>query len=83
MSVPGRIGIILIIALAMVDALILLSGARNAATAIETHTLVETAPAQAQPALIQPAIHAPLVSTAIREINLWVTRHVTVKPDGV
>ena len=41
MSVPGRIGIILIIALALVDAFILMSGAKHAATAIETHALVE------------------------------------------
>ena len=41
MSVPGRIGIILIIALAVVDALILASGAKHAATTIETHALIE------------------------------------------
>lgn len=68
MSVPGRIGVILIIALAVVDALILASGARSAATAIETRSLVETAPAQVSPAIIQPSAHAPLLSSAIREI---------------
>ena len=49
MSVPGRIGIILIIALALIDAAILASGARDAATAIETHSLVEPATAQTFP----------------------------------
>jgi len=75
MSVPGRIGLILIIVLAVVDALILASGARTAATAIETRATAETMPSQTNPAVTQPALHAPLLSTAIREINLWKTKY--------
>jgi hypothetical protein len=69
MSVPGRIGIILIVALALVDALILASGARRAATAIETHAL-------ASPDFVGDATsdHETLLSTALREISLIRTR---------
>lgn len=69
MSVPGRIGIILIIALALVDGFILASGARTAASAIETRALVETK----SPLAIQPSAHEPLLSAAMREINLFMT----------
>ncbi len=82
MSVPGRIGITLIIALAIVDALILASGARSAATAIQTRALVESVPARTAPVLTQPATHDQLLSTAIHQINLWVGRHAD-KPAGV
>jgi hypothetical protein len=75
MSVPGRIGIILIVALAVVDALILASGAKHAATAIETHALIEQTAMQPQPivaedrsAKIDP--NKTLLSTAIHEISL-------------
>ena len=84
MSVPGRIGIILIIALALVDAFILMSGARHAATAIETHTMVEKTAMKPVPVpandlaspvpLVRPVAHEPLLSTAIREINLLITK---------
>jgi hypothetical protein len=77
MSVPGRIGIILIIALAVVDALILASGAKHAATTIETHTLVEQTAMQPQPtANVQPRIdtHKTLISTALHEINLLMSK---------
>jgi hypothetical protein len=77
MSVPGRIGIILIIALAVVDALILASGAKHAATTIETHALVEQTAMQPQAtADVQPRIdtHKTLISTALHEINLLMSR---------
>jgi hypothetical protein len=83
MSVPGRIGIILIIALAVVDALILASGAKHAATAIETHALIEQTAMQPQPtANVQPRVdaHKTLISTALHEINLlmsWKTEKTT------
>jgi hypothetical protein len=65
MSVPGRIGVILIVALALVDAFILASGARRAASAIQTHTLAEPASMQAEDQASEP-----LLSAALREINL-------------
>ena len=67
MSVPGRIGIILIIVLALVDAAILASGARRAATAIETHSMSERTATD-----LHAVKHDQLLSAAIREINLWV-----------
>jgi hypothetical protein len=73
MSVPGRIGIILIIALAVVDALILASGAKHAAATIETHALAEqTAMQPLATADVQPRIdtHKTLISAALHEINL-------------
>jgi len=78
MSVPGRIGIILIVALAVVDALILASGAKHAATAIETHALIEQTAMQPQVAVqdgqtkIDP--HKTLLSTALHEINLLMSK---------
>ena len=85
MSVPGRIGIILIVALAVVDALILASGAKHAATAIETHALVEDTAMQLQPvvdgqAKIDP--HKTLLSTAIHEIRLLM-RKKAEKPTAI
>ena len=89
MSVPGRIGIILIVALAVVDALILASGAKHAATAIETHALVEQTAMQPQPvagqdtstsAKVDP--HKTLISTALREINLLISKKAE-KPTGI
>ena len=79
MSVPGRIGIILIVALAVVDALILASGAKHAATVIETHALIEQTAMQPQPVAVQNGPtkidpHKTLLSTAIREINLLITK---------
>ena len=95
MSVPGRIGIILIIALALVDAFILMSGAKHAASAIETHTMVEKTAmdpaspfpasddlAAAAPILVHPVAHEPLLSAAIREINLLMAKK-TEKPAGI
>jgi hypothetical protein len=76
MSVPGRIGIILIIVLALVDGLILASGARRAATAIETHSMTE------ETAAVRPVKHDQLLSTAIREINLW-TKPAPEKSTGI
>ena len=82
MSVPGRIGIILIIALALVDALILASGAKHAATAIETHAMVQQTAMQpeltaheidAHP-LARPEPHKTLLSTALNEINLLMAK---------
>lgn len=78
MSVPGRIGTILIIALALLDALMLASGARRAANAIESHALLDSTPA---PAALQR--HEPLISSAIREINLWTARPPRETPFGV
>jgi hypothetical protein len=63
MSMPSRIGIILIAALALIDAFILASGARDAASAIETHALADTSAST-------PATHETLLSTALRQINL-------------
>ena len=87
MSVPGRIGIILIVALAVVDALILASGAKHAATAIETHALAEQTAmqprplaAQDSPAKVDP--HKTLISTALREINLLMSKKAE-KPTGI
>ncbi len=86
MSVPGRIGIILIIALALVDAFILMSGAKHAATAIETHALVEKTAMDplpqptsdnlfaSAPTVVHPVAHEPLLSAAIREINLLIAK---------
>jgi hypothetical protein len=75
MSVPGRIGIILIVALAVVDALILASGAKHAATAIETHALIERTAMQPKPVIAEERPfkvdpHKTLLSTALHEINL-------------
>ena len=83
MSVPGRIGIILIIALALVDALILASGAKHAATAIETHALVEQT--AMQPTAAQDThtdTHKTLISTALHQINLLMN-HKSEKPTGI
>jgi len=66
MSVPGRIGTILIVALALVDVLILASGARRAANAIETHSLDQMTVTHAQ-TVVQ---HGRLLSTAVQEIHL-------------
>ena len=77
MSVPGRIGIILIIVLALIDALILASGARHAATAIETHTFDQAA------ASAQPVKHDRLLSSAIREINLLTAKSLPERPKGI
>ena len=79
MSVPGRIGIILIVALAVVDALILASGAKHAATAIETHALVEQTAMQPQAVAVQDGQtktdpHKTLLSTALHEINLLMSK---------
>jgi hypothetical protein len=77
---------ILIIALALVDAFILMSGAKHAATAIETHTMVERTAMDPTPVpandagepvpLVRPVAHEPLLSTAIREINLLIAKKV-------
>jgi hypothetical protein len=83
MSVPGRIGIILIIALAIIDAVILASGARDAASALETHALVEPATTQTASSPIRPqASHERLLSVAIREISLWTFKR-QEKPAGI
>jgi hypothetical protein len=86
MSVPGRIGIILIIALAIIDAVILASGARDAATAFETHSLNYPPPAEAasstESMVHQQAAHERLLSAAIREINTWAAKR-TEKPSGI
>jgi len=84
MSVPGRIGIILIIALALVDALILASGAKHAATAIETHALIERTAMQPQPVAQDTKIDASktLISTALHQINLIMSKPAD-KPAGV
>ena len=90
MSVPGRIGIILIVALALVDALILASGAKRAATAIETHAMVQQTAMQpeltaheidADP-LVRPEPHKTLLSTALNEINLLISMR-SETPDGI
>jgi hypothetical protein len=87
MSVPGRIGIILIVALAVVDALILASGAKHAATAIETHALVEQTAMQRQSVAVQDGQtkidpHKTLLSTALHEINLLMSKKAE-KPTGI
>ncbi len=74
MSVPGRIGIILIIALALVDAVILFSGARQAASAIETHAMVEAVPVDTEAASIATPKHETLLSAALKQINLMRAR---------
>jgi hypothetical protein len=78
MSVPGRIGIILIIALALVDALILASGAKQAATAIETHALTQQTAMQPELAAHEtggiPLSHKPLLTKALQEINLLMAK---------
>lgn len=84
MSVPGRIGIILIIALALVDALILASGAKHAATAIETHALIEQTAMQPLPVAQDTKIDASktLISTALHQINLIMSK-TGEKPAGI
>jgi len=82
MSVPGRIGIILIAALAIVDAFILASGARNAASAIETHAVIESMSMQTDFSDRETASHEPLLSTALKQINLWIARPAD-KPTGI
>ena len=83
MSVPGRIGIILIIALALVDALILASGAKHAATAIETHALSEQTAMQPTAAQdIHTDTHKTLISTALHQINLLMSKKAE-KPTGI
>jgi hypothetical protein len=85
MSVPGRIGIILIIALAVVDALILASGAKHAATAIETHALIEQTAMQPQSVAQEPHVdtHKTLISTALHEINLLMMGKKAEKTTGI
>ena len=58
MSVPGRIGIILIVILAIFDGIILMSGAHKAATTSELHAVSE-APAQTAPqdTVLSDAMH--------------------------
>ncbi len=68
MSVPGRIGVILIIALALVDGFIL-----------ETHALAETK----SPLAVQPSAHEPLLSAAIREIDLFMTCPRILREPGI
>jgi hypothetical protein len=87
MSVPGRIGIILIVALAVVDALILASGAKHAATAIETHALIKQTAMQPQPIAAEnrPSnvdTHKTLLSTALHEIHVLMKKTV-VRPTGI
>jgi hypothetical protein len=82
MSVPGRIGLILIIALALVDAMILLSGARHAASAIETHAMAETMPNSDAVLAVDPVKHEPLLSTALKQINLLVNKP-RERPTGI
>ncbi len=78
MSVPGRIGIILIVALALIDACILASGAKRAATAIETHALIDPADRQSD-----TARHETLLSVALREINLLMARSTPERPASI
>jgi hypothetical protein len=85
MSVPGRIGIILIIALALIDALILASGAKHAATEIETHAMNEQTAMQPVPVsqdTYAQIEHQPLLSTALHEINLLMAKRAE-KPAGI
>jgi hypothetical protein len=85
MSVPGRIGLILIIALAVVDALILASGAKQAATSIETHALIEQTAMQPVPVAQETGsrpVHKPLLSKALQEIGLLIAKK-DDKPAGV
>jgi hypothetical protein len=87
MSVPGRIGIILIAALALVDALILASGAKHAASAVETHALIEQTAMQPMPVATQDGAakidpHKTLLSTALHEINLLMSK-ATEKPTKI
>ena len=81
MSVPGRIGLILIIALALVDAVILLSGARHAASAIETHAMAQTTVDSAT-LTAETAKHEPLLSTALKQINLLINKP-RERPTGI
>ncbi len=68
MSMPSRIGIILIAALALIDAFILASGARDAASAIEVHALADTSASASDQHALKP--HETLLSTALRQIDL-------------
>jgi hypothetical protein len=70
MSVPSRIGLILIIALAVVDAVILMSGARHAASAIQTHAMVEMTDPTVDAGASTATRREPLLSSALRQINL-------------
>lgn len=82
MSVPGRIGLVLIIVLAMVDAIILLSGVHHAATAVETHAMTPIAEPEHRITDAEPAKHEPLLSTALREINLIISKP-RERPTGI
>ena len=82
MSVPGRIGIILIVALALVDALILASGAKHAASTIETHAMIEQTAMQPQPVKQDVEPHRTLISTALHQINLLMNK-AGDKPTGI
>lgn len=78
MSVPGRIGTILIIGLALLDALMLASGAKRAASAVESHAALESA--SVRPQTVTPN---PLLSKAIREINLYAAKPRREIPQGI
>jgi hypothetical protein len=69
MSVPGRIGIILIIALALIDACILATGAKHVASDIETRVMLETGEMNAD-----SSPRDRLLSSAIHSINLFMSR---------
>ena len=64
MSVPGRIGIVLLVVLGLIDAAILLSGARQAAATIETGALASRVQR------VKLLIHDHPVSELIRDIEL-------------
>ena len=79
MSMPSRIGVILIVALALVDAFILASGARDVASAIETHAMAADTATSDQRA---PVTHQTLLSTALRQIDLAMKPAKTRKSTG-
>jgi hypothetical protein len=69
MSVPGRIGTILILALAMLDGLILASGARKAASALEIGGMTEIADPGPSPK------HCCLLTSALHRIDAFRPTH--------
>jgi hypothetical protein len=62
----------------------LASGAKHAATAIETHALIEQTAMQPQPVAQEPRVdtHKTLISTALHQINLLM-RNKAEKTTGI
>ena len=76
MSVPGRIGIVLLVVLGLIDAAILLSGARQAAATMETGAIAS----RVQP--VKAMVHDHPVLDMIRDIKLLASKSIE-EPKGI